>query len=263
MLRKFSREIAAAGLAARGVPGEVVTEADLAPLPPTAQRYLRFMGVMGRPRDTSFRLHIRGRFRPGTKQGWQDCEAWQYDSQPDVARLFHMRLRLFGLPFYGRDEYVNGRGRMLVRLLDLVTVQDARGAEYDQGELVTYLNDAILLAPTMLLVPAVEWKAIDDGSFGVSLTDGDTTVRARVLVDGRGAPYDFETTDRFVQDPLDRRRRLVRARWTTPVAGWRVVDGRSLPTGGRAVWHLRDGEFPYVEFAFEPDAIAFNVAPGA
>ncbi len=33
-----------------------------------------------------------------------------------------------------------------IRLLDLITVEDATGAEYDIGELVTYLNDAVLIA---------------------------------------------------------------------------------------------------------------------
>ena len=64
-------------------------------------------------------------------------------------------------------------------------------------------------------------------------------------------------------DPPASRRGLVRARWTTPVDGWRVVDGRALPTSGRAIWHLPKGDFPYVEVAFDPDALAFNLAPGA
>ena len=261
--RKLLREVAGAHLRAPGAPGPVVTDADLAPLPPAVQRYLRFMGVAGRPRDTSFRLHLRGRFRPGAKQGWLACEAWQYTSQPDVARIFHMQLRMFGIPVYGRDTYLGGRGRMLIRPLDLFTVEDARGPEYDLGELVTYLNDGVLLAPSMLLVPEVSWSAVDDAAFDVSFTHGGTTVRARVALDERGAPRDFETTDRFTNDPFDPRRPLVRARWTTPVEGYRLVDGRALPARGRAVWHLPQGELAYADFAFDAEGIAFNVPPGA
>ena len=155
MGRKFSSEVAAAGLTAPGSPGPVVTEGDLETLPEPVRRYLGFMGVVGRQRDTSFRLHLRGRFRPG-KRRWLECEAWQYTSQPDLARIFHMRLRVGGvLPVYGRDTYVGGHGRMVIRPLDLFTVVDARGPEFDMGELVTYLNDAVLLAPSMLLAPEV------------------------------------------------------------------------------------------------------------
>ncbi len=151
--RRFSSEVAAAGLTAPGRPGPIVTEGDLKALPEATRRYLGFMGVVGRPRDTSFRLHLRGRFRPSGER-WLDCEVWQYTSQPDVARIFHMRLRVGGvLPVYGRDLFVGGRGRLVIRPLDLFTVVDARGPEFDAGELVTYLNDAVLLAPSMLLVP--------------------------------------------------------------------------------------------------------------
>jgi hypothetical protein len=255
--RRFSREVAAAGLAADGVPGAVVTEADLASLPEPAQRYLRFMGVVGRPRDTSFCAHLRFRFRPAPEAPWLDADAWQYDSQPDVARIFHMVLPTAGfVPVYGRDLYIRGEGRMLIRPLDLLTVEDARGPKFDVGELVTYLNDAVLLAPSMLLAAGVAWAAVDDRSFDVTLADRGTTATARVFVDEQGAVRDFSTTDRFFMGGE-------RTRWTTPCDGWQLVDGRRLPTGGRAVWHLPDGEFPYAEVRFGPDDVVFNVPPGA
>lgn len=263
MRRTFSREVSAAGLTTDGRPGAVVTEGDLTALPEPARRYFRFMGAIGRPRDASFRLHLRGRFRPTLRAGWLDCEVWQYTSQPDVARIFHMRLRMGGvLPVYGRDTYVGGRGRMVIRPLDLFTVVDARGPEFDMGELVTYLNDAVLLAPSMLLVPEVTWSDVDGSSFEVSLRHAGLTVRAKVLLDEHGAPRDFGSTDRFASDPFARGQRLVRAPWSTPVDGFQRVEGRALPTAGRAVWHLPGGDFPYVEFRFDPGALAFNVAPG-
>jgi predicted transcriptional regulator of viral defense system len=68
---------------------------------------------------------------------------------------------------------------MLIRLMDLVTVGDGTGEAYDIGELVTYLNDGIVLAPSMLLVPEVRWTAVDATSFDVALTDHGRTVSAR------------------------------------------------------------------------------------
>ncbi len=86
-----------------------------------------------------------------------------------------------GLPVLGRDTYADGRGRMLIRLLDLITVGDGTGEAFDIGELVTYLNDGIMMAPSMLLVPEVRWSEVDAGSFDVALTDHGRTVKgARV-----------------------------------------------------------------------------------
>jgi len=258
----FSREVRAAGLPSAPPQTSPVAESDIATLPRAVQRYLRFMGVVGRPRDWSFRAGWKGRFRMGPDRPWMTLQAWQYNSRLEVTRLFYMRLRFFGvLPVIGRDTYRKGEGRMLVRPLDLVTVQDGHGAEFDIGELVTYLNDAILVAPSLILGPETEWTGVDDETFDVALSDRGHTVRARVFLDERGAPRDFSTTDRFGQDPRDAKR-FVRTRWTTPIAGWQTVGGRPVPAGGKAVWHPPAGEFSYIEVSFIDGSVAFNVAPG-
>lgn len=237
-----------------------VTDADLEALPEPARRYMRFMGVVGRPRDWSFLVQFRGRFKRAG-QPWMPCEAWQYNTNRPVSRLFHMRIDfLHVLPMIGRDSYVSGRGAMRGKLLDLVTVADGSGPEFDLGELVTYLNDALVLAPSMLLDGSTTWRAVDDDAdaFDVGLTDGGHTVAARVFVDARGAMTDFATEDRWCDLPDG----LVQARWTTPVHGWTTVDGRPWMTGARAVWHLPDGPLPYVDGAFVPRSIVRNCRPG-
>jgi len=235
-----------------------VVEADLDGLPPVVQKYLGFMGVVGRPRDWSFRARFLGKFRLRPRLGWMPAEAWQYDSALEVARVFVMRLRFAGVvPMIGRDTYLDGRGRMLGKLLDRFTVADGRGDEFDIGELTTYLNDALLLAPSMLLRTTTTWAGVDDRTFDVTLTDAGRTVTGRVYLDDRGAPHDFSTTDRFADLPGG----LVRAEWRTPVHSWVIIDGRPLPERFGAVWHLPDGPLPYVDGRLDPRSVAFNVAP--
>lgn len=258
---RFSKYVAALGLPAPGPPSAPVTEADLAPLPEAAQRYLRFMGVLGRPRDHSFRLGFVGRFKVGHAAPWRRCETWQYNSGPGATRTFLMQMRFGGLPVIGRDTYRDGHGRMRARILDRLTVVDGQGPEFDIGELSTYLNDLVILAPSMLLTPAVAFAAVDEHSFDVTLSDHDLTVTARVFVDERGAPVDFETTDRFCEDPEDERG-MLRARWTTPIDGFQEIEGRRLPTRGRAIWHLPGRDLPYADFELVPGSVAFNVGPG-
>jgi hypothetical protein len=114
----------------------------------------------------------------------------------------------------------------------------------------------------MVIGPQSSWTAVDQGSFDVAVTHGAHTVTARVFVDARGALRDFSTTDRFVADPADPRHPLIQARWSTPIDGWQEVNGRRLPTAGRAIWHLPAGDFCYVEITFSPEQILFNVPPG-
>jgi hypothetical protein len=72
--------------------GHQQTEADLAGLPSSVQRYLRFIGVTGRPRDWSFRARFAGRFRIRPGMGCLPAEAWQYNSAVTVSRVFMMRV---------------------------------------------------------------------------------------------------------------------------------------------------------------------------
>jgi hypothetical protein len=184
-------------------------------------------------------------------------DAWQYNSGLEVARLFRMRLTVARVvPMWGWDTYRAGTGRMLGKALGLVTVADGSGPEFDISELTTWLNDAVFLAPAMLLHPRTSWDAVGDDSFRVAVTDAGRTVSAEVFVGDDGRPRDFRTTDRWADLPGG----PVRAPWTTPMAGWTVVDGLPRPTGGAAVWHLPDGEFRYGELTLR--SLVVDVPPG-
>ena len=237
-----------------------MSDADLSGLPETAARYLRFMGVVGRARDWSFRARVVGRFRLKPGKGWLPCSAWQYNSALEVGRVFHLRVRLAGVvPMIGRDTYLRGRGRMVGKLFGLVTVVDGQGAEFDLGEMTTYLNDMVLLAPSALLRLNATWSAVDDESFDVTLSDAGHSVTARVLVDDRGAVRDFSTMDKCASLPGG----LVRARWRTPVSGWEVRDGRPFPLTVSCVFDLPEGPFCYLEGRYLPDSVGYNVVPGS
>ena len=134
--------------------------------------------------------------RPGKR--FMPFEAWQYNTRFPVTRLFHMRIDFAGfVPMIGRDAYVGGRGRMRGKLVGLVPVADGSGPEFDVSELVTWLNDAILLGPSMLLDDATSWSAVGNDAFDVSFTDGGTTVTARVLHRRSACPSNFSTTNRY------------------------------------------------------------------
>lgn len=256
--RRLRRELSKVELPSAPSVTVPVTEGDLDGLPAAARRYLGFMEVVGQPRRWSFRARFEGRFQ--LRGRWMPAVAWQYNSAPEIGRVYVMRL-LFAriVPMIGVDTYLGGGGEMRGKLLGVVPVAHGEGDEFDLGELVTWLNDAVLLAPSFLLAPAVTWSEVDADSFDLTLADAGRTVTARVFLDEHGAPRDFSTTDRYADLPGG----LTRAEWTTPVDGWTTVGGRPVPTSARAIWHLPDGPMPYVEGRFVPDSIAFDVSPGA
>jgi hypothetical protein len=180
---------------------------------------------------------------------------WLYGSRLEAARVFHIVIRKAGvLPVLGRERYLRDKGRMLVRALDLVTLQDGAGAEYDMGERVTYLNDLACFASSMPLAPDVSFTQVDRDHFDVTLVNGGVRVTVRVTLQADGSPCDFATTGRFCADPRDARR-LLRTGWTT-------IGGRRLPMRGEGVWHPPEGEFPYARLDPIPGSVEFHVVPG-
>lgn len=138
---------------------------------------------------------------PRPRPAWLPCDAWQYDSAVEVARLFRMRLVVARVvPMWGWDTYRAGTGRMLGKALGLVPVADGSGPEFDIGELTTWLNDAVLLAPGVLLHPRTIWPPVSDDGVRVSVTDAGRTVSAEVLLDD-DRPRDFRTEDRWIDLP--------------------------------------------------------------
>jgi hypothetical protein len=257
LYERLLEQVTEAGLPT-GQEGEPVTAADVDDLPAAAQRYLRFMGVIGRPRDWSFRARFLGRFRRRPGGSWMPAEAWQYNSAVEIARIFVMRVRMAQvLPMVARDTYLRGRGQMLGKLLGRLTVVDGKGEEFDHSELVIWLNDAVLLAPSMLLGPATSWTEVDDQSFDVAVTDRGQTVTARVFLDERGAPVDFRA-DRYATLPSG----LVLAPWRTPVERWEIGPGRPHPGPASVLYDLPEGPFAYAQGRFIPGSVAYNLPPG-
>lgn len=255
---RFAQELEKHGVETSAPEREPIEPNALAALPSPVQRYLGFMRVAGRPRDVSLRAGFSGRFRLDRGR-WRRCEVLQYDARAPITRVFMMQLALKGvLPVTVRDEYLRGHGTLEARAFDRLRVAEGHGHELDVGELVTYLNDAILMAPSLLLGPETTWTEVDPDCFHVALTDGALTVAARVQLDARGAPLSFTTTDRFFDAPDGRK---VRTAWETPVSGWHEAGERMLPTFAQAIWQLAEGPFPYAELCFEPERIAFNVPP--
>ena len=66
-----------------------------------------------------------------------------------------MRIDFAGVvPMVGRDIYLRGKGTMHGKLFGVVTVARSGGSETDLSELATYVNDAVLMAPSMQGSPA-------------------------------------------------------------------------------------------------------------
>jgi len=252
----YERDVAA-GLRGRPQHAELVTEADLAGLPPVVQRYLHFAGSVGKPRVWNYRLRFRGGLRNDADSRWMKMRADQQSFVEPAARLFLVKASLFGLPFEAFHRYVGPAATFKVRLASLLTVVNAAGPEMNQSETVTLLNDMCLLAPATLIDPHITWEELDPQTVRATFGNAGNTVSAILSFDDSGALVDFVSDDRYRTADGKTYERL---RWSTPVRAGRDFAGRRLPAEAEALW--QDGDQAYAYARFEILGADYNVVAG-
>jgi hypothetical protein len=240
--RQVGRRLTGTG---RGGTERLVTEADLAPFPEPVRRYLRVTGSVGRPRVHHFGARWRGRIRAAAGDPWMPFTAEQHDFVDEPARFFHMDARRGLLPVDVYHAFAEGSASMRVRLLSLVPLVDARGAQMDRAETVTLFNDLCVLAPAALLDPAIRWEPVGKRAVRGHYTLGPNTISAVLSFGESGELVDFVSDDRIAAAPDGKS--FARQRWSTPVRDYRSFGGRRVATRGEGRWHPPEGEFAYLE----------------
>ena len=238
----------------------LVSEADLAPLPASVQRYLRLTGSVGQPRIVSFRAHWTGRMRGSASEPWMPFHAEQVNTVGALpARLFAMKATMKGLPVDVYHRFIGDSASFRVRLLSLFTMVDARGPVMDKSETVTVLNDLCVLAPAALIDSALRWESSSAASANVVFRRGTHTVRATLHFNARGELVDFVSDDRARAAPDGKT--FTRERWSTPLRDYRDFGPRRLGSRAKALTHAPRGTFAYGEFALS--SIDYNGASSA
>jgi hypothetical protein len=218
----------------------VVLPEELAALPPPVRRWLESAGVVGRARAQTLRLEQTGWMRTSPKSAWMPAKAAQYFNVEEPGFVWAVELRMKGwLPIVGRDSYLAGRGRMLIKPLSLVSVVDASDEKIRQGTLLRYLGEMVWF-PSAALSPYLHWESIDDQT-------------AKVTMQYRGASgsavFSFNALGRVVNVSAKRFMNSGPSakleQWSIPLHEWQNLGGVVIPVAGDVTWKLATGDFTY------------------
>lgn len=239
------RAFAAREAEATAVPratSRVLSDADIAHLPPPVRRYIALTGSIGRPVVTDIALRFDATMYEAPGAAGMSGPVRQYERFDLPRRLFLMTSRMRGLPVAVLHDFDRDQATMRVRLAGLLDVVDIAGPELTRTETVTILNDLCFFAPSRLADPRLAWTPVDDTCARVAFTVGPNTVRADLVFNAAGELVDFMSDDRGMLEK-DGSLRLVR--WTTPMSTYRDWGGWRLASEGEAIWHTPTGPFTY------------------
>jgi hypothetical protein len=183
-------------LAATNLDAPLVTDADLAPLPPLMQTYLRRMGAVGRPHVRNLRLTFNAQMRSSATAAWIPATATQYEFFDRPARLFYMTASRAGIPFAVFHRYVDGAATFQVRLAGLIPIVDKKGPGITHDETVTMMNDVLVLAPAAALDLPFTFDTLGVSSIRATFQNAGFTVSAVVTFNNEGDLVGFVSPDR-------------------------------------------------------------------
>ena len=231
----------------------IVTEHDLASLPPLMQTYLRRGGAVGRPRVHNLRVRFDAQMRSSATSPWMEATATQYEFFDPPARLFYMNASRGGVPLDIYHRYIDGAATFQVKIAGIVSMVDKSGPVLTRAETVTLMNDIVVMAPAAVLGLPFTWATVGEHSLLATFSNAGNTVSATLTFDAAGDLVGFVSDDRTQEDATGSRN----VRWSTPISGYGEVDGIRIGVLGDANWVDASGEWTYGKFHIR--SIAYNV----
>lgn len=235
----------------------VVRKDMLQNLPPPVQRWLLNSGIVGREMIYSVHLKQKGYMRTSPEQQkWIETRAEQYFTIDAPAFLWKVEMHLMPLvPVSGQDKFVDGKGRMQIKLFSLIPFVDQADEKIDQGALQRYLAE-ICWFPSAALSPYIRWEAVDASSARASMTYKGVTGTVTFYFNEQGDMVRC-IADRYKGGGKG----ATLEKWVVDAKSFATLNGIRIPVKSEATWKLKEGDFTW--YKLEITAIAYNTTPFA
>ncbi|HOR85465.1 MAG TPA: hypothetical protein PLL98_03155 [Bacillota bacterium] len=230
---------------------ETVSKADLEGLPLCVQKWLESSQVVGKERIRTVRLKQEGLLRTKEGQPWMPTEAEQYFAINKPGFVWKARIKAAPLIYImGRDKYYEGKGDMLIKLLSLITLVDAKGEELDQGALLRYLAEMIWF-PSAALSDYIKWEEIDSNSAKATMSYGGIKASGVFLFNEK-----YEVVNFVAQRYMETNGQYSLETWSPIVKEYKDFNGIKVPSKAEVMWKLKTGDFKW--YQFETTDIEYN-----
>ncbi|ACL20919.1 conserved hypothetical protein [Desulfitobacterium hafniense DCB-2] len=216
---------------------------DLEKLPPAVQKWLLHSQVVGKERVIAARTKQEISLRLKADQPWMKGEVEQYFRMAEPGFIWHTDIQMAPLlHISGRDKYVDGYGKMLIKALSLVTVADGQGKEIDQGSLLRYLAE-MMWFPAAALNDYIQWRELSDTSAEATMSYEGVTASGIFTFNEQGEVLSFEA-ERYGE--FDGEYRL--ETWACTIQEHQGFKGMIVPSQGDLIWKLDSGDFQWYHF---------------
>jgi hypothetical protein len=205
-------------------------------LPEPVQRYFSHILKEGQPYISYARIKHDGQFKTGLNKGWINIKGEQYATTEKPGFIWKGTTAMFT----ARDMYIADKGRLVVSLLSLINIVDAKGEQYNQGELLRWLGESVLYPTNLLPDERLHWFAIDSQS-------------AKLTVEYNGLSLFFVATFNQIGEitQLETKRYMDKTNletWVIKTTNYKEINNVFIPTAVDVLWRLDKVDFSYAKF---------------
>ena len=230
---------------------KVIRETDLEGLPRPVKNWLQYSQVVDKERIVGARTKHDVTLRLKENQPWMKAQAEQYFRTEEPGFIWAVNITMAPLVhIVGKDQYIEGRGNMLIKLLSFITVANGSGKEIDQGKLLRYLSE-IMLVPTAALSDTIQWEEIDSNSAKATMSYKGVTAFGVFTFNEKGEILNF-AAQRY--GDFDGGYRM--ETWCAEIKEYQEFNGFKVPSKGDIIWKFKTGDFHW--YHFEVKEIEYN-----
>lgn len=233
---QFRKEVKELFGLSKNISGKIFQLKQLADLPEPVKRYFNHVLKEGQTYISFSRIKHTGQFKTGFDKDWIKIKGEQYATIEKPGFIWKGTTSMF----IARDMYIADKGRLTVSLLSLIKIVDAKGEQYDQGELLRWLGESVLYPTNLLPDERMEWFPIDDTTAKLTFTYKGLSLFFIITFNEEGEITEMETKRYMDEKNLET--------WVIKLSDYKELNCVFIPTAFEVLWRLDKGDFSYAKF---------------
>jgi hypothetical protein len=233
---QFSNQVKTLFSQSKNISDQIFHKSQLSNLPDPVQRYFNHVLKDGQPYITYVRMTHGGQFKTGLDKDWINIKGEQYATTEKPGFIWKGTTTMFT----ARDMYIEDKGRLTVSILSLIKVVDAKGEQYNQGELLRWLGESILYPTNLLPGKRLQLFPIDDTTSKFTYSYNGLSLFFKITINQMGEITEMETKRYMDEKNLET--------WVIKATDYKEMNNILIPAAFDVLWRLDAGDFSYAKF---------------
>lgn len=210
--------------------------------PICVRNYLMKSGIIDKPIIKKVWMKQTGFMKTTPDQSWMPFTSEQYFTmvRPGFVWLADVKAAPI-LHLKAIDKFRNGEGSMLIKLLSIFKIADAKGPEINQSAALRFMAEMMWI-PSSFIQPYIKWEEIDSLSARAYFSYGKEVVSGIYYFNN-----EYDITEFKALRYMEKDGKVSLEEWAPKIVEYQVIDGIRIPTEIEVYWNLKTGPFLWLK----------------